>query len=262
MCGESIHLIGSISLFSPPVAGVWWAHTLDWLYDSLSSPPVSGVWWEHTLDWLYDSLSSPPVAGVWWVHTLDWLYVSLFSTCSWCVVSAYTWLALWLSLFSTCSWCVVRAYTWLALWLSLLSTCGWCVVSALAPLSCGSHRTIQVDATHWWWFEERPPHTIVKHFGWTPMHNKALYKCIIHSFKSPLPNVSSHFYLLLLLSFQFSFCHSVCFNFIFVSFSSVIKCHWWKLWWKLSVNIITLLNTGTDWPLGAPGCLPIMPISW
>ncbi len=29
-----------------------------------SSPPVAGVWWAHTLDWLYDSLSSPPVAGV------------------------------------------------------------------------------------------------------------------------------------------------------------------------------------------------------
>ncbi len=76
VCGESIHLIGSMTLSSPPVAGVWWAHTLDWLYVSLSSPPVAGVWWEHTLDWLYDSL---------------------LSTCSWCVVSAYTWLALWLS---------------------------------------------------------------------------------------------------------------------------------------------------------------------
>ncbi len=75
MCGERIHLIGSISLSSPPVAGVWWAHTLDWLYDSLS-PPVAGVWWAHTLDWLYDSLSEP-VAGVWWAHTLDWLYDSL-----------------------------------------------------------------------------------------------------------------------------------------------------------------------------------------
>ncbi len=40
-----IHLIGSLS--SPPVSGVWWAHTLDWLYDSLSPPPVSGVWWAH-----------------------------------------------------------------------------------------------------------------------------------------------------------------------------------------------------------------------
>ncbi len=65
------------SLSSPPVAGVWWVHTLDWLYDSLSSPPVAGVWWEHTLDWIYDSLSSPPVAGVWWAHTLDWIYDSL-----------------------------------------------------------------------------------------------------------------------------------------------------------------------------------------
>ncbi len=94
MCGERIHLIGSISLSSPPVAGVWWAHTLDW---------------------------PPPVAGVWWAHTLDWLYLSLISTCSWCVVSAYTWLALWVSLISTCSWCVVSAYTWLALSISLSS---------------------------------------------------------------------------------------------------------------------------------------------
>ncbi len=67
------------SLSSPPVAGVWWAHTLDWLYDSLSSPPVAGVWWAHTLDCLYDSLSSPPVAGVWWAHTLDCLHDSLSS---------------------------------------------------------------------------------------------------------------------------------------------------------------------------------------
>ncbi len=27
-----------------------------------------------------------------------------------------------------------------------------------------------------------PPHMIVKHFGCTTIHNKALYKCIIHSF--------------------------------------------------------------------------------
>ncbi len=67
-----------LSLLST-VAGVWWAHPLDWLYDSLSSPPVAGVWWAHTLDWLYDSLSSPPVAGVWRAHTLDWLYDSLSS---------------------------------------------------------------------------------------------------------------------------------------------------------------------------------------
>ncbi len=64
---------------SPPVAGVWWAHTLDCLYISLFSPPVAGVWWAHTLDWLYDSHSFPPVAGVWWAHTLDCLYVSLSS---------------------------------------------------------------------------------------------------------------------------------------------------------------------------------------
>ncbi len=74
--------------------------------------------------------------------------------------------------------------TWLTLWLSLLSTCSWCVVSALAPLSCGCRRIIQVDAAHWWWLRrDPPPHMIVKRFGCTAIHNKALYKCIIHSFK-------------------------------------------------------------------------------
>ncbi len=43
------------------------------------------------------------------------------------------------------------------LYLSLLSTCSWCVVSALAPLSCGSRRIIQVDAAHWWWLRRDPP---------------------------------------------------------------------------------------------------------
>ncbi len=136
--GERIHLIG--------------------FYDSRSAPPVAGVWWEHTLDWLYDSLSLSTCS---WcvVSAYTWLalWFSLLSTCSWCVVSAYTWLALWLSLLSTCSWCVVSAYTWLSLWLSLLSTCSWCVVSALVPLSCGSRRIIQVDAAHWCWLRRTPP---------------------------------------------------------------------------------------------------------
>ncbi len=65
--------------------------------------------------------------------------------------------------------------------------CGWCVVSALALLSCGSRHIIQVDAAHWWWLcrdppHPTPPHMIVKRFGCTTIHNKALYKCIIHSF--------------------------------------------------------------------------------
>ncbi len=72
--------------------------------------------------------------------------------------------------------------TELALWRSLLSTCSWCVVSALAPLSCGSRRIIQVDAAHWWWLRRDNPLMIVKHFGCTAIYNKALYKCIIHSF--------------------------------------------------------------------------------
>ncbi len=71
------------SLSSPPVAGVWWPHTLDWLYlsllywpylwrhDSLSSPPVAGVWWEHTLT-VFITLS-PPVAGGWGRSGAIWL---------------------------------------------------------------------------------------------------------------------------------------------------------------------------------------------
>ncbi len=134
------------SLSSPPVAGVWWAHTLDWLYDSLSSPPVAGVWWAHTLDWLYDSLSSPPVAGVWWVHTLDWLYDSLSSP-----PVATVWWAHW----RRCTLLVVE--------------------------------------------ERPPPHMIVKRFGCTTIHNKALYKCIIHSFihsnNFPRKNTEKHNYI-------------------------------------------------------------------
>ncbi len=36
--------------------------------------------------------------------------------------------------------------------------------------------------THWWWLRRDPPHMIVKRFGCTTIHKKALYKCIIHSF--------------------------------------------------------------------------------
>ncbi len=142
MCGERIHLIGSISLSSPPVAGVWWEHTLDCLYDSLSSPPVAGVWWVHTLDWLYDSLSSPPVAGVWWAHTLDCLYDSLSSP-------------------------PVAGVWWAHL--------GRCPVAAVASSKWMLH-TGDV------WGETPPPPMNVKRFGCTAIHNKALYKCIIHSF--------------------------------------------------------------------------------
>ncbi len=88
-----------------------------------------------------------------------------------------------MTLGSTCSWCVVSVYTWLALWLSLVSTCSWCVVSALAPLSCGSRRIIQVDAAHWWWLRRDPPRPT---WLWSALGVqytiKALYKCIIHSF--------------------------------------------------------------------------------
>ncbi len=72
--------------------------------------------------------------------------------------------------------------------LSLLSICSWCVVSALAPLSCGSRRIIQVDAAHWWWLRRDPPHMIVKRFGCTTIHKKRYIKCIIHSLYSEVGN--------------------------------------------------------------------------
>ncbi len=70
MCGESIHLIVSMSLSLLSTCSWCVVSTYTWLSLCLSlfSPPVAGVWWTHTLDWLYDSLSSPPVAGVWWAH--------------------------------------------------------------------------------------------------------------------------------------------------------------------------------------------------
>ncbi len=68
------------------------------------------------------------------------------------------------------------------LYLSLLSTCSWCVVSTLVPLCCGCRRIIQVDTAHGGGWGETPPHMIVKRFGCTTIHNKALYKCFIHSF--------------------------------------------------------------------------------
>ncbi len=140
------------------------------------------MWWEHTLDWLYDS---PLLSICSWcvVSAYTWLalWLSLLSTCSWCVVRAYTWLVLWLSLLSTCSWCVVRAYTWLVLWLSLLSTCSWCVVSALArcPVAAVASSKWMLHTGGGW---GETPLMIVKRFGCTAIHNKVLYKCIIHSF--------------------------------------------------------------------------------
>ncbi len=89
-------------------------------------------------------------------------------------------MALWLSLLSTCSWCVVSTSTWLALWLSLLSTCSWCVVSALTPFP------VKAVASSKWMLHTGggyTPHMIVKRFGCTAIHNKALYKCIIHLFR-------------------------------------------------------------------------------
>ncbi len=52
--------------------------------------------------------------------------------------------------------------------------------------------------------EERPlpPHMIVKHFGCTAMHNKALYKCIIHSIHDETVNIG-----LLYLKYQNVMCN-------------------------------------------------------
>ncbi len=67
---------------------------------------------------------------------------------------------------------------------SLISTCSWFVVSALAPLSCGSHCIIQVDAGGWGETPPPPPPSphVCKALWDTAIHNKALYKCIIQSF--------------------------------------------------------------------------------
>ncbi len=116
--------------------------------------------WEHTLDCLYDSLSSPPVAGVWWEHTLDWLYDSLSSP-------------------------PVAGVWW-------EHTIDWLYVSLSSPPVAGVWWAHTLDWLHDYHksgcctlvvVEERPPpHIIVKCFGCTTRHNKALYKCIIHSF--------------------------------------------------------------------------------
>ncbi len=68
-----------------PCLTVFHKNPLDCLYDSLSSPPVAGVWWVHTLDWLIDTLSTCSwcvVSAYTWLA----LWLSLLSTCSWCVV--------------------------------------------------------------------------------------------------------------------------------------------------------------------------------
>ncbi len=171
-----------MSLSSPPVAGVWWAHTLDCLYVSLSSPPVAGVWWEHTLDWLYDSLSSPPVAGVWRAHTLDWLYDSLSSPLVAGVWWAHTLDCLYDSLSSPPVAGVWWAHTldWLYDSLSSPPVAGvwwahWCCCPVAAVVS--SKWMLHTGGV---WGET--PHIIVKRFGCTAIHNVALYKCIIHSY--------------------------------------------------------------------------------
>ncbi len=75
---------------------------------------------------------------------------------------------------------------------------------------------------HWWWLrrDTPPPHMIVKHYGCTAIHNKALYKCIIHSFnkkKKVLVNCwPSGKYVNLLYLYSIlgrgSFCFNYCLN--------------------------------------------------
>ncbi len=90
-------------------------------------------------------------------------------------------------------------WTELVLSLSLLSTCSWCVVSALAPLSCGSRRIIQVDAAHWWWLRrDPPPHDCKVLWVYSNTEYKALYKCIIHKFtqSTTVSDTEKHVYFL------------------------------------------------------------------
>ncbi len=49
-----------------------------------------------------------------------------------------------------------------------------CAVAAVGIIQVGCCTLVVV--------EERPPSCTVKHFGCTALHNKVLYKCLIHSF--------------------------------------------------------------------------------
>ncbi len=192
-------------LSSPPVAGVWWAQ-YTWLSLWLSLLSTCSWCVVSAYTWLSLWLSLLSTCSWCVVSAYTWLalWLSLLYTCSWCGVRAYTWLTLWLSpplhlylvcgeriqldcLYDSLSSPLVAGVWWehTTWWLYdalSLSTCSWCVVSALVPLSCGSHRIIKVDAAHWWWLLRRDPrHMIVKCYWCTTIHNKALYKCIIHS---------------------------------------------------------------------------------
>ncbi len=86
----------------------------------------------------------------------------------------------------------IRLWTWYCL-ACQLTRCAW--ESHVAPPVAGvwwAHwrrcPVAAVASSKWMlhtgggWGETPPPHMIVKHFGCTAIHNKALYKCIIHSF--------------------------------------------------------------------------------
>ncbi len=68
------------------------------------------------------------------------------------------------------------------LWLSLLSTCSWCVGSALAPVSLAAAASSKWMLHIGGGWGETTPLDCKALWVYSNMH-KALYKCIIHSFK-------------------------------------------------------------------------------
>ncbi len=79
----------------------------------------------------------------------------------------------------------------------------WCVVVLWQPPHYSSGYCTLVEV------EERPPppppHTIVKCFGCTTIHNKALYKCIIHSYVYSLNTLTYSIYIENICMFIFIF---------------------------------------------------------
>ncbi len=182
VCGERIHLIGSMTLSSCSWCVVS-AYTRLSLWLSLLS----------TCSWCV-------------VSTYTWLslWLSLLSTCSWCVVSAYTWLSLCLSLSSPPVAGVWWAHTLDWLFVSLSSppvagvwwahTLDWLYDSLSSPPVAGVWRAhwrcyvVAAFASSKWMLHtgggwgETTTRMILKCFGCTTKHKKALYKYIIHSF--------------------------------------------------------------------------------
>ncbi len=127
--------------------------------------------------------SSPSTSFGWDVKPRSWLSVVIKNPMALLVKSRGVTPVSWPNSTGPCkSWPPNNPHPLDWLYDSLLSTCSWCVVSALAPLSCGSRRIIQVDAAHWWWLRRDPPPHDCKVLWVYSNTQKALYKCIIHSF--------------------------------------------------------------------------------